>query len=330
MKRIFLFFNFQLSILAVAFLFVSCEVDFSPNAEYVETPVVYCVLDQDDDTVWVRVERCFLEDGNIYNYGSRSELYTYPQGTLQVNLNAYRYGQRISSITLSDTLYPHADGNFDNAPQPLFFTNAHLDTTCFYQLEVRHVDNDSLIAITDSIPLILQTDERLITTPSNTQRFRFVNRVCWISWNALENARRYQPFVRFYYGELGDTLYLDLFCNSETSGRLTTDYTLESFLNTLKEALKDDTNAKQYLDHVEIYLTACDENLNVYMNSVNSGTNLNQATDVYTNIRGGIGVFAARRTHLHKYLLSDNSMNPITSSAPGLRAYIRELGIGFD
>ena len=319
-----------LFLIATVILTTACEVDFSPNAEYVETPVVYCVLDQDDDTTWVRVERCFLEDGNIYNYGSQSQLYTYPQGMLRVNLLAYRNGGLVSTINLNDTLCPRADGDFDNAPQPLFYTSVPLDTTCRYKLEVRHTDNDSLVASTDSIPLILQTNDPLITTPSNTQRFRFIGGKCKIAWTALEHARRYQPFVRFYYGENGDTLHLDLFCNIETSGRLTTEYMLQSFLNSVKEALKDDTNHKEYLEFVEIYLTACDENLNVYMNSVNSGNNLNQATDTYTNIRGGVGVFAARRTHLYKYLLSDNSMNPIHSSSPGLRAYLKDLGIGFD
>ena len=69
--------------------------------------------------------------------------------------------------------------------------------------------------------------------------------------------------------------------------------------------------------------------MNAYMNSVASGTNLNQTTDTYTNIHGGVGIFAARRTHLYKYLLADNSMNPINSSNPGLRAYLTELGVGF-
>ena len=80
------------TLLLSAMLMSSCEVEFSPNAEYVETPVVYCVLDQDDDTTWARVERCFLEEGNIYNFGSQSQLYTYPQGTIKVNLLAYRNG----------------------------------------------------------------------------------------------------------------------------------------------------------------------------------------------------------------------------------------------
>ncbi|MBQ8703671.1 MAG: DUF4249 family protein [Bacteroidales bacterium] len=319
------------SLVAVmALVLTSCEVEFSPNAEYVETPVVYCVLDQDDDTTWVRVERCFLEDGNIYNYGSQSQLYTYPQGSLQVSLKAYRYGNLVSTVTLADTLLPHADGSFDNTPQPVYFTATHLDTTCMYQLQVRRVANDSLIASTDSIPLLLQRETSLITSPTNTQRFRFVGGKCRIAWTELVNTRRYQPYVRFYYGEEEDTLYVDLFCNIVTSGYLNTEYSLQSFLNSLKEALKDDTNHKEYLEMVDIYLTACDEHLNAYMNSVSNGTNLNQTTDAYTNIRGGVGVFAARRTHLYKSFLADNSMLPIQSSNPGLRAYLKELGIGFD
>ena len=327
MKRQILYY---LTLAVAATTLASCEVEFSPNAEYVETPVVYCVLDQDDDTTWVRVERCFLENGNIYNYGSQSQLYTYPQGSLRVTLLAYRDGRLVSSHLLADTLRAHAEGNFDNAPQPIFYTVTPLDTTCMYQLQVRHADNDSLVAYTDSIPLLLQTEESLITTPSNTQRFRFINGKCRIAWNQLDNARRYQPFVRFYYGENGDTLHVDLFCNIVTSTPLATDYQLQSFLNSLKEALKADTNHKDYLELADIYLTACDEHLNVYMNSVNTGNNLNQTTDTYTNIHGGVGIFAARRTHLYKNFLADNSMNPIQSGSPGLRAYLKELGIGFD
>ena len=48
-------------------LFTSCKVEFSPNAEWKEVPVVWCVLDQMDDTTWVRVQRCFLGEDNLYN-----------------------------------------------------------------------------------------------------------------------------------------------------------------------------------------------------------------------------------------------------------------------
>lgn len=323
---------FHFLLLLISLLLTACEVEFSPNAKYVETPVVYCVLDQDADTNWVRVEKCYLEEGSIYDYGSESQLYTYPQGSLQVCLIKYYNGQRLSVDNLTETLRPRDSGNFASTPQPLFFTTALLDGNCMYKLEVRHADNDSLVAYTDSIPLIRQTNDNLITTPANNMRFRFVNGTCRIAWNSLANARRYQPMVRFFYGELGDTLHIDLFCSSIlSSDPLSTDYSLSSFLNSVKEALKDDPNPKQYLTDkkVQIYLNACDENLNIYMNSINSGTNLNQATDTYTNIHGGVGVFAARRTHLHKDFLPDNSMVPLGQSAPGLFAYLESLGVGF-
>lgn len=321
-------------VFTAALLLAACEVEFSPNAEYKETPVVYCLLDQDDDTVWVRVERCFLEEGNIYDYGSDPELINYPQGTISVTLSAWRNGGMVSSVLLSDTLRAHEMGLFASVPQPIYYTTEPLDTTCMYKLEVRRTDDGTLLAYTDSIPLILQTESTLITRPSNVTAFGFNESnngtaSCQIAWNRMQNARRYQPIVRFFYGENGDTLHVDLPCNSVVNPPFTTSYSRNSFLYGIKEALKDDPAPKTYLKFVEIYLTACDENLNVYLRSVASGTSMNQTSDTYTNIHGGMGIFAARRIHLYKYLRADSSMNPLNSGNPGLLAYLQDLGVGF-
>ena len=48
--------NIQLIIACFATLIItSCKVDFSPNAPWRDVPNVYCVLDPEEDTVWVRV-----------------------------------------------------------------------------------------------------------------------------------------------------------------------------------------------------------------------------------------------------------------------------------
>jgi hypothetical protein len=317
----------------LAFLFAACEVEFSPNAEWKETPVVYCLLDQDDDTTWVRVEKCFLGENSIYSYGSISDSINYPQGSIEVHLQGYRWGQLKSDVTLQYAERDRVDGNFVSRNQPIYYTDSALNETFMYKLEVRRTADGSLLASTDSIPLILQTEEQVITKPYSSGKFGFHSSsqgtpVCHIEWNALQNARRYQPFVRFYYGEGDDTLSVDLMCESTTA--LSTDYSRSSFLNSLKMALQDDPNPKKYLEIVDSYLTACDENLNVYMMSVNSGVGMEQTTDTYTNIRGGVGVFAARRTHLYKFLNADNSMNPLSSGNPGLHAYLKDLGVGFE
>ncbi len=325
-------------VMLTALLLVSCEVEFSPNAEYKETPVIYCVLDQDDDTVWARVERCFLEEGNIYSFGSDASLLNYPQGSIKVELIAFRNGSENHRIALRDTLRAHLSGPFADEPQPIYFATQPLDSTCMYKLEVRRASDDSLMASTDSIALILQLNSQLISRPANNTRFAFSDNasgtaVCKIVWNPLANARRYQPIVRFFYAEEEDTLFVDLPCNSVASGNnntpLTVNYSRNSFLASIKEALKDDPNPKQYLEYVHLYLAACSEDLNVYMTSVGSNVSMDQTTDTYTNIHGGVGIFAARRTHLYKYLDADNSMNPITSGNPGIYAFLHELGIGF-
>lgn len=317
----------------IALMAVACEVEFSPNAEYRETPVVYCLLDQDDDTTWARVEKCFLAEGNIFEYGSSDTMINFPQGYLNVRLIASRWDGYADTLVMRDTLCNRNDGLFASVNQPLFFTTEPLDTTCSYRLEVLRSSDDSLMAYTDAIPLIQQDQDPVITHPYNTRGFCFYEysagaRVCNIVWNPLTHARRYQPVVRFYYGVDGDTHYVDLKCAHVTSGNRTS-YPLSSFLNSLKVALQDDPRPKEYLKYVDLYLTACDENLNVYINSASSGVALNQTTDTYTNIHGGLGVFAARRTHIYKYLDADDSMNPLTASNPGLYAYLVDLDIGF-
>ena len=317
-------------------LFVACEVPFSPNAEWKETPVVYCLLDQDEDTTWVRVEKCFLGEGNIHNYGGISDSINYPAGSIAVNLLAYKNGVQTSSVQLRDTVLNHNVGAFSNLNQPIYFTPIRLDEQCMYKLELHQVADGRLLASTDSIPLIIRDPSNsLFVRPTVYDRFIFRNRsggdpACQIEWNQFENARLYQPIVRFYYSIQGDTQYVDLKCQTvasgTTQGRLSTYYSRQAFLQGVYEALKDDPNPKKYLKTVDLYLTACDENLNVYMSNINSGNSIDQSYEPYTNIHGGLGIFGARRTKLYHNFDADSSLLP----PDGLHYLLKNLDVGIE
>lgn len=103
-------------------------------------------------------------------------------------------------------------------------------------------------------------------------------------------------------------------------------YTRDQFLNDLKTKLIDDTSAKHYIPHVDIYLTCCSEELNAYISTSSQGTSINQEHETFSNIIGGVGVFAARRTHLYKGMPSDNSIQP----GVGLHDLLLHLGVGFE
>lgn len=321
-------------ILLLTVLLFSCEAEFSPNAEWREVPVVYCVLDQDDDTSWVRVEKCYLSEGNIYAYGSVSDSINYQPGVINVYLLAYRGGVCVDSIPFTYTVRDRQSGDFAFEAQPIYYSTATLHESDMYKLVVRRKSDGSIICSTDSIPLIIQDNSVLVTEPANNSMFIFKgsggNAHCNIKWNVLRNARRYQPIVRFYYLENGDTNYLDLHCNSRTldnpnAQALSVEYSRAAFLGTIKEALKNKPADRIYLKKVDIYVTACSEDLNAYMVSLAVNGGIEQVGEVYSNIDGGVGVFATRRTHLFKNVRADSSLVPNV----GLYWYIKQLGVGF-
>lgn len=337
--KIRLFFLFSFSF----FLLMGCEVEFSPNAEWKNVPAVYCLLDQDDDTTWVRVQRCYLTEGNIYDYGLISDSINYPQGAITVTLYAYNDGVLKDTMLFQYTERQIDTGRFAHTNQPLYWfeTRNRLREEYSYVLTVRNATDGSILATTDPVNLIKRTSsDRLFSKPSLvilngtdtiSGGFAFFDNTgststtlfCHMKWNPLENARLYQPIVRFYYRVEGVTKYVDLKCPAVSSKNSETYYSRDLFLNELKNQLQADTSRKQYIPYVDLYLTCCSEDLNAYLSTVTSGASLSQNTEVYNNIRGGVGVFASRRTHLFMHMPSDNSSGP-----RGLLTFLSELGVG--
>lgn len=304
--RVCLFLLFTLSF----FILTSCEVDFSPNAPWKEIPVVYSVLDQDDDTSWVRVEKCYLGEGNLYSYSSISDSINYPLGSIDVLFLVYQDGACIDTIVCRDTVRDRQPGNFASQAQPLYYTTHPLNQNHRYALLVRRHGDQATLASTDPIPLIRQTTENYIVKPANNDHFGFFGQAPFrIEWNPLENARLYQPFIRFYYSQEGDTSFVDVPCGTvaSTAGLA---YSLKrtDFLSSLEGLL--DTTPKRYVKKVDIYVAACSEDLNVFVSPVDGNSGIDQGTEPYTNIHGGVGVFAARRTKLHRTIPADSSLVP--------------------
>lgn len=320
----------------------SCEVEFSPNAEWKNVPVVYCLLDQDDDTTWVRVQRCYLSEGNIYQYGSCSDSINYPQGSISVALLAYQDGTLKDSIAFTYTERDRDSGAFAYTAQPVYYalTKNKLRENYTFVLKVRNTADGTLLASTEPISLIKKTSGTLISKPSITVMpsgdtlggFYFnegdptTGAYCLIQWNPLANARLYQPIVRFYYESEGNVHYVDLLCQRVTASSSEVRYPREQFLTDLKTKLQDDPSVKHYIPHVDIYLTCCSEELNAYITTSSQGTSINQEHESFSNIIGGIGVFAARRTHLYKGMPSDYSLQP----GAGLYDLLLNLGVGFE
>ena len=76
MKRLY----FVLSTLLIICTLAGCEAEFSPEGDYSEQMMVYCLLDKNSDTTFARIERCFLGKGNAVEYASNKDSIYYKNG----------------------------------------------------------------------------------------------------------------------------------------------------------------------------------------------------------------------------------------------------------
>ena len=331
---------------AAMLLLTSCEVEFSPNAEWKEIPVVYCLLDQDDDTTWARVERCYLGEGSIYSYSGNTDSINYPAGYIEVQLVRLYNGEEQAVYTFQPTTVDRHAGDFASTGQPMYFLagSSHFDENCTYDIRVRRTSDGSIIAHNKQpISLIIKDPEEKVFTRPNYSfnqalnrytgtifQFKEANNTCTLEWPALKNARLYQPIVRFYYSVDGDTTHIDIRTPSllarDRYDRYTMSYQASSFLSNIKAQLKDDPRPKKLVPKVELYLTACSEDLNAYMSNIADAGNLDQSRELYSDIEGGRGIFAARRTKLYRWFPADSSILP---NPPGLAYQLKQLQIGF-
>ncbi len=339
-------------ILSVVVL-VSCEADFSPNDSWRDVPIVYCILDQDDDTTYVRLQRCFLGEGDQRQYASVPDSNYYPVGSVTVLMEEWttwkdndgrrhRYGNTPARVY--NFSYGHLNGKpegiFSGGSQPIYYypTGGMLDTTCLYCLKVIKNATGDTIAKAETL---LINGNMTLYKPNNVTLFNFSGstKTCEITWSSLNEARQYQPLVRFWYRDfIIDTTVIpqdttirvksiDIPCNVVKSNMRDISYTTkieqQYFLSTIQQALIGDSCNKNVIDTIDMFVYCCTEDLAAYLYANNPSGSFNQDPFVYTNIDGGLGVFAARRHHI-----SFRVGTPLSSASDYIRK-LKELNVGF-
>ncbi|MCQ2298142.1 MAG: hypothetical protein MJZ51_05940 [Bacteroidales bacterium] len=326
----------------------SCKVEFTPNADWKEVPVVYCVLNQDDDTTWVRIQRCYLSQDNLYSYTQVEDSTNYPQGALEVKLLKWK-GSRIGS---SDFLTPAGDapvaefafdymervkdsGMFSYEKQPIYASRTYhqLDTNSVYQLVVLKAATGDTLASAFTTLLagsakITKINDFAISKPNAVFKFTGTYSNCMFTWSPWTRARLYQPLVRFYYKQYGEMRHIDIKCgNVNDYGRaksISANISKSTFFLEISEALKGDTATKNFVHYVDVFVDGCNEDLKAYITSLNALHSGSTNSQVYTNIDNGIGVFSSRRSMVAR-VPSD--------SAVGNGTYLQDLvdlHVGFE
>ncbi len=342
--------KFLLLIIAAVFVFGSCSTEFNPNDEWKETMVVYGMLDQDCDTTWIRIQKCFLGEGNAYDYAHIMDSSCYAEDELEVKIVEWFAEERNGAMQKTSQTgreFEFAYTMLDNKPEGTFFAPQQPIYYCRTKdkfladidriYELRILNRKTGVSVTSETFIIGSGIE--ITKPD--YRFQFNqgnpnNRTAIVKWKVDDKkiARVFQPVVRFFYleGTEGnmEVKYVDVEGsvqrNTNNSNYMQGTFTRTNFGAQLKEKIGPKANEdiiRTILDSVQIYIYAGDETLSNYMSVSTPPNTIVQERPTFSNINGGLGIFASRRTKI-----KDTKDTPPDINSE-YKKFLKSLDLGF-
>lgn len=284
-----------------------CEEDFDITAPYQDITVVFGLVDPGEDSIFVKINKAFLGDGDILEMARIEDSSNYVTA-LQAVIEEWENGSMARSYTLDTiTIKNKEEGVFYNPYQVVYYAPYEPATTREYRLKI-NVNNRE---ITASTPLVRNFN---IEKPSAGTRFiqfkpETTGEVAWVS---AKNGRRYEVVIRFNYKELfignPDTVYRSIdwamgtrkSVNTNGGEEMSISYSNDGFYTLLankvpySDPAMEASVAERFTNNVDVFVAVAAEELNTYMEVNEPSSSIVQDKPEYTNISGGTGIFSSR------------------------------------
>jgi len=309
-------------ILLASSLFSSCSNDVDIYADYKDITVVYGLLDSSDDTTWLKVTKAFSGPGNaiVFAQDPDSSNYSYK---LDVKIKGIENGiekQTIVFDTITIKNKKPGDSVFYFPNQLVYYTTQALDADYKYTLTINK-QQENLTAETGLV------NDFTISYPN-----RYINFMSDkdIEWYSGKNGKRYEASLVFHYKELlagsSDTTYgsVGWYLGMRKSNTLDggedmyIGYLGNAFYSTLENQLDKPLNVKRWAGNVDVVIASASQVFDTYIEVNEGNDNLLSEVPVYTNIEGGYGIFASRRTIIKEVGLSVQTELKLISEYPDL------------
>ena len=311
----------------------SCSTDIELNAPYQKTAVVFGLLDAQQDTQWVRVNRTWLGTGNQFDAAMIADSSEYPAEDLAVGITERVNGQNRSWSLLDTTIQnKSAEGIFFGPEQQMwyFIPEGGLDTDAEYDLAIAIEGEEDVSSTTN---MIAEQIGNITQPPPGVTNFKLgLASVGFqttfpdltFKWSSTAGASRYDAMILIHVTERtwNDEEHTDLLSEEERiiewpigtlnapddggGDVLQKEVNGERFFTTLATKLEADPFVTRVLgvwdEEVQIArvldfeLTVANEELSTYLEINSPITGVIQERPEYTNINGGLGLFAARST----------------------------------
>ncbi len=286
-------------------LFSSCETDFNVNADWKEVTVVYSLLDQNEDKQYIRINKAFLGNENAYVMASIADSLNYNPNNLEVKIDKLSAsGNVLETKILTDTIIFKEDGLFsveDNIIY-VFDTDNFLNEEKEYKLTISNLVSGNIISsqtkLIHDLTLMSAFNNPAYKMGFYSQTGDFSNTT--IEWTHSKNAAIYQMTLFISYTEYGaDTIVKTVqkvypIIEYDGNPNMSQQITGEEFFNLLAYNIPSSSTVNRRINNLDILFSVGTADVNTYINLNEPPTGIVQERDLFTNIDGGIGLFAAR------------------------------------
>jgi hypothetical protein len=295
--------------LLITFLLItwSCEEDFNINAPYQDITVVFGLLDPGVDTIFLKINKAFLGDGDVMEMAKIEDSSIYVNG-LRASIEEWENGEFIKSYQLDTiTIKNKEEGDFYNPYQIIYYTPYQPATSREYRLKVE-VNNREITAVTGLV------NNFSISKPSAGSQFIQFRKGTdgEVAWSSAKYGKRYEAVIRFKYKEVlfnsPDTVYkyADWGMGTKKSvsnvggEEMKIKYSNDGFYTFIANQVpyQDpalEANVKErYTNDVDFIIAVAAEDLNTYMEVNEPSNSIVQERPEFSNISSGIGIFSSR------------------------------------
>ncbi len=319
-------------VLLVSVLMISCEEDFEINAPYQDITIAYGLIDPSDDTIFVKINKAFLGDGDILEMARIEDSSNYINNLMAV-IEEWDGGNLVRTYQLDTiTIKNKEEGTFYNPYQVVYFTPYEPVTSRLYRLKI-NVNNKEVTATTSLI------NDFTVSKPSAGSKFIQFRKGTDsdVEWVSAKYGKRYEVLIRFKYKEVlfssPDTVYkqVDWFLATKKAlddrggDDMSVAYRNDGFYTLIgdkipyQDAAKESDVKARYTNDVDFMIAVAATEYNTYM-EVNEPTNsIVQDRPDYTNISNGLGIFSSRYRIVRTKKVHAETIEVIQTDLPQLK-----------
>jgi hypothetical protein len=306
--------SFLLGIFAVVLL-SSCDNDVDLIADYKDITFVYALLDQTQDTQWIRIQKAYLGEGNALLMAKQPDSLFYGQEQIDVFLRKLNSdGNVVDSTLLPKTLYGKSkdEGVFLTAPQYLYPFTGVLDQNLRYEILIR---NKESLKEVKSVTRIAR--KPLITYPPNSNtilNWEFgsalpgANPSIDFMWLKSDNVVAYQFSLTFFYDEFPtsnpsqktyksfSTLspVFNPFIDEPGANEIRYPITKRDFYNAVLANIPANPDFSRKFVSLSVTVHGATRDFYDYFEINRPSNSIVQKTTDFTNVQNGYGLFASR------------------------------------